>query len=70
MFKIPTIHRIRQSRNVRLQASDWTQMPDAPLTQSQREQWQQYRQALRDIMTQLPDPLPENYRPIWPAQPS
>lgn len=40
---------VRAERNARLTASDWTQLPDAPLTQDQREAWSAYRQALRDL---------------------
>lgn len=38
----------RASRNALLAASDWTQMPDAPLSAPQRAAWATYRQALRD----------------------
>lgn len=69
-FKIPPLENIRRSRNARLTASDWTQLPDAPVDSQQRTAWAEYRQLLRDITVGLPDPLPENYRPIWPAQPS
>jgi hypothetical protein len=71
MYKRPLpIERIRNNRNIRLQLCDWTQMPDSPLSSQQRTAWAEYRQLLRDITVGLPDPLPENYRPIWPAQPS
>jgi hypothetical protein len=71
MYKRPlAIERIRNNRNVRLQLSDWTQLPDSPLTSEQRTAWAEYRQQLRDITAALPNPLPENYRPIWPIQPS
>jgi len=39
----------RLIRNLDLQASDWTQVPDSPLTEPQREAWRIYRQALRDL---------------------
>jgi hypothetical protein len=71
MYKRPLpIERIRLNRNIRLQLCDWTQMPDSPLSSQQRTAWAEYRQQLRDITADLPDPLPENYRPNWPAQPS
>jgi hypothetical protein len=41
---------VRQLRNDRLYDCDWTQLPDAPLTDAERAQWRQYRQALRDMM--------------------
>lgn len=40
---------VRRSRNDRLAACDWTQLPDA---QVDTQQWADYRQALRDITTQ------------------
>lgn len=39
----------RQTRNGRLVASDWTQLPDAPLTEARRVAWLEYRTALRDM---------------------
>lgn len=36
----------REYRNQLLTASDWTQLPDAPVD---REAWTTYRQALRDL---------------------
>lgn len=53
---------IRAERNRLLQASDWTQLPDVPLTT--KEPWAAYRQALRDI-TEQPDP----FNITWPAVP-
>jgi hypothetical protein len=41
---------VRQLRNDRLYDCDWTQLPDAPLTDAERAQWRTYRQALRDMM--------------------
>ena len=39
---------VRSQRNALLTACDWTQLPDAPLTDTQRLAWRVYRQALRD----------------------
>ena len=36
-------------RNKQLSASDWTQIPDSPITDEQKQLWQTYRQALRDF---------------------
>lgn len=36
-------------RNLMLENSDWTQVPDSPLTDPQKEAWRTYRQALRDL---------------------
>lgn len=51
--KLPTVDEvqsaIRKERNIRLSQSDWTQMPDAPLSPEQKQQWATYRQQLRDL---------------------
>ena len=51
--KVPTVDEvqdeIRETRNYRLRASDWTQMPDAPLSDSKKLEWATYRQQLRDL---------------------
>lgn len=44
---------VRTERNSRLQLCDWTQLPDNPLLDSQKQQWQEYRQQLRDFPSQL-----------------
>lgn len=46
---------IRTDRDLRLTASDWTQLPDSPLTAEQKASAAAYRQALRDL-TEQPDP--------------
>lgn len=55
----------RTERDARLSACDWTQLPDAPLTDEQREAWAEYRQLLRD----LPDSTDNPAEPNWPEQP-
>ena len=40
---------LRMERDRLLAESDWTQMPDSPLTDSQKTQWATYRQSLRDM---------------------
>ena len=44
--------KVRFERQVLLYQSDWTQLPDAPLTAEQKAAWSVYRQALRDITAQ------------------
>lgn len=56
---------IRLERNALLTASDWTQLPDAALTNVQAANWATYRQALRDITTQA-DP----FNIVWPKAPA
>lgn len=59
---------VRGSRDIKLFSCDWTQMPDAQLTDAKKAEWTAYRQALRDI--------PETYSGatslddiIWPTEP-
>ena len=40
-------------RNLKLEASDWTQMADSPLTDSKKAEWATYRQTLRNIPNTL-----------------
>ena len=53
----------RQERDRLLAASDWTQVPDAPVD---RLAWAEYRQALRDLPANTTDPR----NPVWPAVPA
>ena len=55
---------VRSERNAKLAACDWTQLPDAPLSNIEMQQWATYRQALRDITTQT-DP----FNITWPQEP-
>lgn len=55
--------RVRRERALKLQESDWTQLPDAPA--SGKQAWAKYRQDLRDITNQ-PDPL----NIVWPTPPA
>ena len=52
-------------RSALLQQSDWTQLPDVPLTDEQRAAWATYRQELRDVPSQ--PGFPEHI--IWPVAP-
>lgn len=53
---------VRRQRTELLAESDWTQLPDAPVDQSQ---WSAYRQALRDISNQgFPWDI------VWPDAPN
>ena len=55
----------RRRRNAALVASDWTQLPDAPLTKTRRDAWRKYRQAMRDVPQQ--DTFPQAIN--WPLPP-
>ena len=67
---------IRKERNRRLAASDWTQFADSPLADSKKTEWANYRQQLRDLPANNPDPewvdgdntkLPDI---TWPTKPT
>mgnify|MGYP000624176234 CR=1 FL=1 len=57
-----SVEELREERDELLTASDFSQLPDTPLTEEDRDAWRIYRQSLRD--------LPENYVPVvspeWP----
>jgi hypothetical protein len=44
---------LRERRNQALLESDWTQLPNAPLTDAKKAEWETYRQSLRDITNGL-----------------
>jgi hypothetical protein len=54
---------LRTKRRSLLEASDWTQVPDAPVD---REAWAVYRQQLRDLPKNTTDPR----NPVWPTPPA
>lgn len=59
---------VRSTRDKKLLASDWTQMPDSPLTSEQRTAWATYRQALRELPATLT--VEETMEEIaWPTPP-
>jgi hypothetical protein len=56
----------RAIRNYALKVSDWTQIPDSPLSPANKQLWATYRQQLRDITVNkdTPDGL------VLPADPT
>ncbi len=63
---------LRQIRNYRLSESDWSQLPDAPITEDQKNAWQEYRQALRDLPENITDPkelVNDQNHLSWPQLP-
>jgi hypothetical protein len=66
---------LRTKRNKKLVASDWSQYPDSPLDSTKKAEWATYRQALRDLPTNVTD---SNVKDIaykashssWPTRPS
>ena len=59
---------VRAKRDYLLQDSDWTQMPDSPLSVDQKATWAEYRQDLRDITEMYPDVKDPN-EVVWPTKP-
>tara|TARA_R110002020_G_scaffold205575_1_gene410258 strand:- start:90 stop:557 length:468 start_codon:yes stop_codon:yes gene_type:complete len=62
---------LREDRDQKLVDSDWTQVSDYPpaifsLSDSEKSQWATYRQALRDLPANTPDPA----NPTWPVAPA
>lgn len=55
----------KSTRDSLLAASDWTQTPDSPLSEAQQQSWRDYRQKLRDLPANTPDPA----NPTWPTPP-
>lgn len=53
------------ARNRLLAETDWTQLPDVPLSAEKKAEWAVYRQALRDLPAQAGFPATIN----WPAVP-
>jgi len=50
---------VKSKRNKLLKDSDWTQLPNNPLTTEKQEEWNVYRQKLRDIPKTIPYIFPE-----------
>lgn len=57
----------RDTRNQLLSDSDWTQMPDSPLTDEAKALWVTYRTALRDTTSHSNWPNLEEAD--WPTKP-
>lgn len=48
-----------------LQESDWSMLPDVPMTSGKKAEWIEYRRALREI--RLQSEFPANIK--WPKRP-
>ena len=61
---------VRVHRTALLQQSDWTQLPDSPLTDAKKAEWAIYRQQLRDIMDSYTDSESNTVDTVsWPTPP-
>lgn len=67
------VQALREMRDVLLKESDWTQMPDCPLSEEIKNDWRIWRQEMRDITSTVSYPLentvqlpipPETGRPL------
>lgn len=47
---------IRLKRNELLALSDWTQLPDSPLNEKEKQKWAKYRSLLRDLTEKASNP--------------
>ena len=47
------LNNLRAERNSLLANSDWTDLPNSPLTDEKKSEWQTYRTNLRDITNGL-----------------
>lgn len=60
---------VRRERNRLLTLSDWTQLPDAPLSTDMKNAWAGYRQELRDI-TEVLEGIESLGDVPWPDTPA
>ena len=67
-LSIPTERINLNRRNEALQETDWTQIGDVPLSESKKQQFQTYRQQLRDLTTH--SNWPDLAEDDWPNPPS
>lgn len=69
LYKAGVLAGIRKKRTLKLYESDWTQLPDAPLTEELREAWKIYRQALRDYPSLVEQVESPDDAPAFPTHP-
>ncbi len=60
---------LRAIRNKILQNTDWTQLTNSPLSDSQKTEWNTYRQSLRDLPASNKD-ITDIEDVTWPTPPS
>lgn len=61
------LENVREWRDQLLQESDYTQLPDVPISPADLAQWRAYRQALRDYPQQIN--VADWSAPPWPVAP-
>ena len=57
---------LRRARDGKITETDWTQILDVPLSSEKKIEFAEYRQALRDLPQNFPDPNDV----IWPGKPT
>jgi len=62
------LSQLRNQRNQLLKQSDWTQMLDSPLTVEQKNAWAVYRQALRDLLSNIPENVENWFDVVFPSR--
>jgi hypothetical protein len=60
---------VRSQRDQLLAQSDWTQMADSPLSAEQKEAWATYRQALRDLPSNVTEETKNWFEVVFPNRP-
>jgi hypothetical protein len=61
---------VRTIRDQKLAACDWRVVVDSPLPEAQKQEWVDYRQALRDLPSTINRPLLKPEYVEWPTEPS
>jgi len=60
---------LKYSRDQRLIACDWTQLPDSPISDELKAAYATYRQELRDLPSLQTDPYDPSQFTGWPTEP-
>jgi hypothetical protein len=63
------LSQVRNQRDQLLAQSDWTQMPDSPLSPEVKAAWAQYRQELRDLPENLLSDVENWFDVVFPNRP-
>ena len=58
--------KLRNVRNIHISNTDWVMLSDISMTTEKKEEWETYRQALREVPSKTSDPT----NVTWPTPPS
>ena len=64
--RVVPFEELRLERSYKLTNSDWTVGNDSPLSPEKKQEWLDYRKALRDLPSVTEDPA----NPVWPSIPT